>query len=100
VRQACAAGFEQAIPRLVEIAVGTADGVAPNESTAAFAQLGKYGIGEIKSVQIQDAEVASLAVQLVAEIFGATPEQIKLFADRLTDGCFNLADVEDSEDED
>jgi hypothetical protein len=99
IRRACAEGVEAAIPNLIEIATGKADGVTPGEQTQAWDKLAKYGIGPLKAVMVEDAEVATLAVNLVNEMFRPTPEQLTAFADRLTTEIYNLGDVENGADD-
>ena len=50
IRELCAEGFKKALPRIIDIAAGDADGVSPGESVQGFNALGKYGVGEARVV--------------------------------------------------
>jgi hypothetical protein len=77
VRRLCAEGFAKAAPEIIKIATGKADGVAPNEQVQAFDKLGKYGIGEVQAVALENAEW----LKVVAEVTSRhLPDQAKFEA--------------------
>lgn len=85
VRELCRQGFEKALPQIIEIADGTKDyeGRRPNpaEQTRAFAELGKFGLGEAKVL------VPEHLTQIVAQVLGEcdflTDEQAVFIGSRL-----------------
>lgn len=92
VRKLCAKGFAEAAPEIIKIAKG-GEKVSATEQTNAFDKLGKYGIGELQAVSVENVEVLRAAVRIAAEIYG--DEKIQEFADRLMAECEGLIDDTD-----
>lgn len=99
----CREGFAAAVPVLCELAQGKGtegnSDPTPGEIVRAIDALGKYGLGAVQAVQVEDAEIAKTAVRLVHEMFGA--DRVEEFADRLATEIYNgQADELDDESDD
>lgn len=81
IREACADGLEQAVPKLVALATG--DGASATTQIAAFDKLGKYGVGTRVTVQITGEDLGQLFARVAQEAFGLSRESIDLFVERL-----------------
>lgn len=85
VRKACANGFASGVPLIAKIANGepTPGNPCPDyrDIIAAWQALGKYGVGEIQTVMVNDDDVAKAAIKVVQRMFGS--ERLSEFSMRL-----------------
>lgn len=91
LRRKCRSGWAEAIPGIIAIAKGEVgnDGLAPKHADQinAWQSLGKYGMGEIGNVSVspEGRDIAVIAINIVAEIYG--PEKLHQFIEMFLDAA-------------
>ena len=83
IRELCAEGFAKALPRIIKIASGEEDGVTPGESVNGFDKLGKYGLGEAKTVVPE--EIITAFAEVLADEQSIPSELIPILVQKLID---------------